>query len=222
MSARVKSFILHPIVLCTFALVICVVVSHPALNMGMDDDWSYIWCARLVANTGHIVYNGFAEPMLGWQLYLGALFIKLFGFSFTAVRASILLVAIGVIALTQRLFVRFGITAWNSAIATLTIALSPVFLFLSFSYMLDMAGLFCIMLCLYGCVRAIQADTAKATMGWLAFAALSNILGGTAGKSLGSVLSLLSRRLPGGCAAAEAFSSSAWGYGSSVVPPSSP
>ena len=178
--AKTRFSLLHPVVLCVSALVVCVFASHPILNMGMDDDWSYIWCARLTAATGHILYNGYAEPMLGWQLYLGALFIKLFGFSFTAVRASILLVAAGSVALMQRLFLRFGITAWNSTVATLTIALSPIFLFLSFSFMSDIAGFFCLLLCLYGCVRAVEADKAVTAFGWLAFAALSNVLGGTA------------------------------------------
>jgi hypothetical protein len=180
MPARTRSFFLHPAVFCAFALILCVLASNPILNMGMDDDWSYIWCARLLANTGHVLYNGFVEPMLGWQLYLGALFIKLFGFSFTSVRASILLVAVAGVALTQRLFVRFGVTTWNSIIATLTIALSPVFLVLSFSFMSDMAGYFSLILCLYACVRAVQTESDTAALGWLVFAALSNVLGGTA------------------------------------------
>ena len=35
--------------------------------------------------------------MLGWQLYLGALFAKVFGPSFTAIRASTMLVALATI-----------------------------------------------------------------------------------------------------------------------------
>lgn len=56
--------------------------------MSLNDDWSYIWSARLLAETGHIQYNGWATAMLGWQLYLGALFIKIFGFSFSIVRIA--------------------------------------------------------------------------------------------------------------------------------------
>ena len=63
--------------------------------MGICDDGPYIFVAKNLASTGHITYNGWSEAMLGWQLYLGAAFIKLFGFSFTAVRMSNLLVAMG-------------------------------------------------------------------------------------------------------------------------------
>jgi hypothetical protein len=50
--------------------------------MGLNDDWPYIWSARLLAEAGHIRYNGGASAMLGWQLYLGALFHKIFWFLF--------------------------------------------------------------------------------------------------------------------------------------------
>jgi hypothetical protein len=64
------------------ALLFCVLVARPFVSMGVIDDWSYIWTARVLANTGHLTYNGWATAMLGWQVYLGALFIKLFGFSY--------------------------------------------------------------------------------------------------------------------------------------------
>jgi hypothetical protein len=179
-STRIRTVLCHPALLCTTALVLCVLATHPVLNMGMDDDWSYAWCSHTLANTGHVVYNGFVEPMLGWQLYFGALFIKLFGFSFTALRISTLLVAIAAVILTQQIFVRFGVTQRNSIIATLTIALSPIFLLLSFSFMSDIGGYFSLVLCLYACVRAAQTDDDRAALGWLVFAAASNVITGTA------------------------------------------
>jgi hypothetical protein len=148
------------------------------LEMGLDDDWSYIWSARALADTGHIHYNGWATAMLGWQLYLGALFIKLFGFSFTIVRIPILIVSMMTVALLHRIFVRFGITEWNATLGALTIALSPVFMPLAFSFMSDIPGFFCIVLCFYMCARAIQAEMDRAAVGWLVLAASVNALGG--------------------------------------------
>ncbi len=49
----------------------------------MNDDWSYMWSARVLAKTGCVVYNGWATAMLTWQLYWGALFVRLFGFLFS-------------------------------------------------------------------------------------------------------------------------------------------
>jgi hypothetical protein len=148
--------------------------------MGINDDWSYFWTAKILAQTGHLVYNGWGAMMLGWQAYFSALFITLFDFSFTAVRSSILVVSLLCTALMQRIFVRLGICEWTASIATLTLVLSPLFLPLSFSSMSDIPGLFVLVLCIYCCLRAIQSTSDKAALGWLVSAALSNVAGGTA------------------------------------------
>ncbi len=57
--------------------------------------------------------------MLGWQLYLGAVFIKLFGFSFTTVRMSALLVSILMAVVMQRTLVWAEISERNATIARL-------------------------------------------------------------------------------------------------------
>ena len=145
----------------------------------MNDDWSYIFTARRLAETGHIVYNGWSTAMLGWQLFLGAAFVKAFGFSYTVVRVPVFLVSLATAALLQRTLRRMGVGEWNATIGTLAFVLSPLFLPLAFSFMTDVPGLFAILVCLYGCVRATQAIRDREALLWLIFAALSNILGGT-------------------------------------------
>ena len=168
-----------PMLACMLALLICVLLTRPFVSMGVADDWSYIWTARVLADTGHLVYNGWATAILGWQIYLGALFIKLFGFSFTIVRSSMLVVSLACCGLMQRIFVRLGISEWSASIATLTLILSPVSLPLSFSFMSDIPGLFVILICIYCCLRASQSISDRVALGWLACAAFSNVAGGT-------------------------------------------
>ena len=168
-----------PALFCALVLLLAAVAAHPVAEIGIIDDFSYIHSARLLALTGHIVYNGWDTPMLGWQLYLGALFAKLFGPSYTAIRASTLFVAMVAAFLAQRTFIRAGITSFNATIATIALILSPLFLPLALTYMSDMGGLFCLLLCLYACLRALQAHSNSAVLTWLCFAALSNAAGGT-------------------------------------------
>jgi len=165
--------------LCVLVLLTCSLIAHPVAEIGMNDDGPYVWSARVLALTGHIVYNGWATAMLGWQLILGALFIHVFGPSFTSVRASTLLVGLVTTFLFQRTLVRTGINTRNATLGTLALVLGPLFFPLALSFMSDMGGLFCIILCLYACLRALQAETDRATLAWLAFAAISNALGGT-------------------------------------------
>jgi Dolichyl-phosphate-mannose-protein mannosyltransferase len=164
---------------CMLALLFCVLGTRPFVSMGVCDDWSYIWTARVLADTGHLIYNGWGAMPLGWLAYLGASFIKLFGFSFTIARFSVLVVSLLCAALMQRVFVRTGASESTATIATLTLVLSPLFLPLSFNFMTDIPALFVLVLCIYCCLRAFQSVYDKTALGWLAFAALSNLAGGT-------------------------------------------
>jgi hypothetical protein len=148
--------------------------------MGIADDWPYILMAQKLAATGHVAYNGWAAPMIGWRLYLGAAFIKLFGYSLTAARMSTLLVAIVLAFVLQRTLVRAGIRERNATLGTLAFVLSPLYLMLSVTFETDIPGLFAILICLYGCLRALQAPTSRAMIRWLCFATAANAIFGTA------------------------------------------
>ena len=154
-------------------------VSWPVAQMGFDDDWSYIRTAQAFAQTGHVVYNGWSSPILGWQIPWGALFIRLFGFSFMAVKLSTLPLALATVFLFYVIQNRFGISGRNAIIGTLALGLSPIFLPLAASFMTDVPSLFVILLCLYFCQRAIGARSNAATVLWLCIAAASNVAGGT-------------------------------------------
>ncbi len=169
-----------PAIFCALAVLLCEIISRPYANMGISDDGPYILMAQHLASTGHFAFNGWAAPMLGWQLYLGAAFIKLFGFSFTTVRMSTLLVAIVLAFVLQRALVLAGIMERNATLATLAFVLSPLYLMLSVTYLTDIFGLFAIVVCLYGCLRALKASTEGATVAWLCFAVATNAVFGTA------------------------------------------
>jgi hypothetical protein len=168
-----------PALFCALAVLVCELISRPFVNMSICDDWPYILMTQKLAATGHVIYNGWAAPMLTWQLYLGAALVKLFGFSFTTVRMSTLLVAMALAFVLQRTMVRANISERNATIGTLALVLSPLYLMLSVTFMTDIHGLFAIVLCLYGCLRALQASTFRATIGWLCFAIATNAVCGT-------------------------------------------
>jgi len=158
---------------------LCEAISRPYAEMGVSDDWSFIRTAQLLAQTGHVYYNGWAACMIGWQLYPAALFLKLFGFSFTTARLSTFLVAVLTTFLIQRTFVRAGINEQNAAIGTLAIVLTPLYMALSVTFMTDVQGLFAVVICLYGCLRALQARSPATATVWICFAALANAVFGS-------------------------------------------
>jgi len=168
-----------PAVACALTLILCYFVVRPYAEIGIADDWVYARDALNVALTGHISYSGGETPMLGWQLYFGALFIKLFGFSFTAVRFSTAVLAIGTAFLLQHIGMRAGLNSWNAALATLIFVLSPLYFPYAFTFMSDVSGVLCILVCVYMCLRAVQSRSERAAMVWVSLAALVNALGGT-------------------------------------------
>jgi hypothetical protein len=167
-------------IFCALLLAVCTLASYPFAEIGGNDDFAYVRSAKALAETGHIVYFGWSSAMLGWQLALGALFIKIFGASFAATRVSIFLVAIVTAFLLQRTFARLGLNDTNASFATLTLVLSPLFIPLSFSFMSDIPGLFAIVLCLYLCLRAIESPLSSHATAWLLAAMISNAILGTA------------------------------------------
>ena len=168
-----------PAFLCALSVLICELISNPYTAMGICDDGPYILVAKNLAATGHIHYNGWAAAMLCWQLYLGAALIKVFGFSFTTVRVSTMVVSVVSAFLLQRILVRCGISERNAVIGTLALVLSPLYLLLSVTFMSDIHGLFGIIICLYACLRALQASNDRASIGWLCFAVAANVAVGT-------------------------------------------
>jgi hypothetical protein len=165
--------------ICAFVVAASVWATYPVAEIGLNDDWSYIKTAQAFAQTGHFAYNGQGAVMLGCQVIWGALFVKLLGFSFTAVRLSILPLTMATIFLFHAVLVRFGINARNAVLGALALGLSPLFIPLAATYMTDVPGLFAIVLCLYLCQRAVAANSSRATIAWLCLAAATNVAGGT-------------------------------------------
>jgi len=178
LPAKLKSYL--PAICCALIPILGYLLVRPWAELGNSDDWLYIKDAQNLALTGHIIYSGAETPMLGWQLYLGALLIKLFGFSFSVVRFSTVIEAMATAFLLQRTLLRAGINSRNATLATLTFVVSPLYLPYVYTYMTDVSGLLCIVLCLYMCLRALQAASEGAAMAWIASAAISNAVGGTA------------------------------------------
>jgi hypothetical protein len=168
-----------PALLCALAVLVCSLISKPFANMGIADDGPYVLTAFKLASTGHIAYNGWVSAMLGWQLFLAAAFIRLFGSSYSAVRMSSLLVAMAFAFLLQRTLVRTGITERNATLGTLAFVLSPLYLMLSVTFMTDLPGLLAIILCLYGCLRSLHTSTSRSAIAWLCFAVATNAVCGT-------------------------------------------
>jgi len=178
MRAMVKNYL--PAFACALTPIVCYIVVRPYAEIGINDDWCYVKTVQILAQTGHLAYNGWGGAMLGWHAYLAALLVKLFGFSFTAVRFTTVIEAMAAAFLMERTCVRACVNSWNATLATMTFALSLVWLPMEFTFMDDVPGVLCVVACLYMCLRALEAESEWSALIWISLAALVNAVGGTA------------------------------------------
>ncbi len=177
----------NALLLCCLILFTCL-LCDPFVEMGVNDDWSYIKTAQDLARTGHFVYNGWAAAMIGAQAIWGALFALIFGTgSFTAVRLSVIPLALGTVALFYALCRRSGVQPSPALFGALTLGLSPMFVPFAVTFMTEVPGLFLVILCVYAYTRAAEEQehvlqsvtNPNGFDKWLAVAVVAGVASGT-------------------------------------------
>jgi hypothetical protein len=175
---------------CGAVVLLAIALTWPFVESGVNDDWSYTKTALDLAQTGQLRYNGWAAAMVGAQAYWGALFIKLFGFSFLTTRMSTAPLAAGCALLLYALHRRTGLSGHLSIFGTLTVTLSPVFIPHAASFMTEVPGMFLFLLSVFGYVRAVEPrdlrnqDGSTGGIGainykWLVAATIAGLLAGS-------------------------------------------
>jgi hypothetical protein len=150
---------------------LCIILIAPWADIPVNDDWAYAHAA-LNFSKGYWHYSDWQGMTLFSQAAYGALWIKLFGFSYTILRVSMLIPAL----LCSRYFFLLIDKFSGRSVAllgTASVLFNPVFLHLSLSFMTDVFALCCALagswyLVLYG-------DSAKNK--WFFYALLSLLIG---------------------------------------------
>jgi 4-amino-4-deoxy-L-arabinose transferase-like glycosyltransferase len=177
------------LILCVLVTLAAILVAWPFAEGGYIDDFSYIHMTKTLAETGRLAYNGWPTAMLGIQVWWGAAWILLLGFSFTLVRLSVWPLALGSVALVYLIARRASLSPHDSLFAALLTALSTLFLPLAPTFMSDIPAFFLLLACFYGFARAADAADAvpagsthvapRRALAWLTIGTLCGVLGGT-------------------------------------------
>ena len=123
--------------LLVFIWVLAALLVNPVGDFPLNDDWAYGFAVRSLVETGHLRLSGWTATNLIAQVPWGALFCLPFGFSFTALRLSTLVLGlIGVLA-TYGLLREARASAWLALFGSLVLAFSPIYFALSYTFMTD-------------------------------------------------------------------------------------
>src|SRR5271170_1658011 len=145
------------ILFCMVIFGVAMLIIWPSANIGYGDDTAYAHVALMLVRAGHLVYNGWEAAFLVLHAYWGALFIRLFGFSFVCLRLSTIPFALGAVGLCYLLMRRSGLQTRNAILVTLLFGLSPLFLPVAVSFMTDVPSLFFMFASLYSLARAAES-----------------------------------------------------------------
>jgi hypothetical protein len=170
--------------LCVLVTLAAILVAWPFAEGGYIDDFSYIHMSKTLAETGRFAYNGWPTAMLGIQVWWGAAWIWLFGFSFTIVRLSVWPLALGAVAMVYLLARRASLSPSDSLFVAIATGLSTDFITLAPTFMSDVPAFFFLMASLYGFVRAVEAasrygEHPSRSFQWILVGMFFGVLGGT-------------------------------------------
>jgi len=167
------------LLLCIVLEVIALILVWPFANIGYGDDVAYAHLALTLERTGRLVYNGWESAFLISHACWGALFIRVFGFSFVCLRLSTIPFALGAVGLCYKLVRRAGLQPRTAVFVTLLFALCPLYLPVAVSYMTDVPAIFFMFAAFYSFARAEESAGEPKGYGWLALGVATGFIGGT-------------------------------------------
>ncbi len=109
----------------------------PRGDFPLSDDWSYAFAARSLCETGVLRMLPWTGASLVLQAGYGAALCRLFGFSFTVLRVSTVLLATSGAGAFVLLLRTLGLRGGALLLGTLLFALNPLFVNLAFTFMTD-------------------------------------------------------------------------------------
>lgn len=165
--------------LCALVSLLCFLAAQPYVEMGMSDDFSYAKTAWLFAQTGKLVYNGWATAMLGWQIPWAAPFIHLLGYNYFALRVSVTVLMVLTVVVTHATMRLAGLNRVHAAFGALVVGLCPLTMAMTATFMTDIGGMLVVVGATYCALRVLRARTDSSLLGWLVLGFLIGAVGGT-------------------------------------------
>jgi hypothetical protein len=165
-------------VVCAIATTAAFFAVNPFVQMAFNDDFMYAFTVRELLRTGHVTYHCGEQAAFITQAYWGAFFVRMFGFSFVALRFSTLPWAAGCAALCYLLARSANLLPTRAIFLTVLLGFSPLFLPLATSFMSDVPALFAILMSLYAFVLAARAASIRIVLAALAVGFTAGLFGG--------------------------------------------
>ena len=140
-------------------LALTIIAINPLHDFPVEDDWDYSRMVKIFHDTGVLQRSDYAQATLIFPALYGGLVSNLFGFSFTNLRLSTLVLALVTLLAFYVLLGELKLDVPRRIIGTLTLLVAPIFIYLAFSFMTDVPALCWLTLAILFYVRALKRNT---------------------------------------------------------------
>jgi hypothetical protein len=160
--------------------VFLIFIVNPLGEFYVNDDWSYTINAKAMALDNAIVFHDWGAMTLFAHTVWGALFCKIFGFSFTVLRLSTLVLSLVCLLAFYRLCLTAGFTKIWALAGTALLAFNPFFFQNAYSYMTEVPFLTFLILSSIHSLRLIENTKTKNIIWASVFAIIAILIRQTA------------------------------------------
>src|SRR5262245_29602065 len=147
----------------------------PWQNVPVIDDWVYAWSVEHLIKTRQLRVVDWSAIYPVTQILWGALFARILGFSFGALRLSTVVAAVAGCWALYLTFRELAIPFSSSVLGALSVALHPVYFALAFSFMTDVPFVSAASIALFFYVSALQRQSVR-RLWWGSAAAVAAFL----------------------------------------------
>jgi len=137
----------------------------PVGDFPLNDDWVYARSVKAILDTGRFELLEFSLASAFPQAYWGALFCRMFGFSFTVLRFSTVILGLAGVLATYGLLRESKVAPIGAWIGAAALAANPIYFSLSLTFMTDVPFYCLAVVSLLFMVRGFQRNNDPA---WLA------------------------------------------------------
>jgi 4-amino-4-deoxy-L-arabinose transferase-like glycosyltransferase len=135
------------------------ILVNPIGEFPLNDDWVHARAVRTLLETGQFTLaGGHSSSNLIAQVYWGALFCLPFGFSFTALRFSAVVLGLAGVLIIYMLAMEMSASRSVAILCALAIAINPIYFGLSNTFMTDVPFLVTVLLGFYFFIRGMQQN----------------------------------------------------------------
>lgn len=137
---------------------VAMLIVNPTGNFPLNDDWAYAKDVWYLSQQGRLKLDDWPAMTRLTQIFWGAGWVKIFGFSHEVLRFSTILLGFVGLAALWKTLVEMGAARQLATLATLVLMLNPIYFSLSATFMTDIPFLSLFLWSCYFFVKAGRTD----------------------------------------------------------------